>query len=164
MQQIDSLGPQARPVTTLFMLSSVDGKISSGADDSMDFDKDLPKIHGVREGLHQYHEIEQTTDPWSLCSGRTQAKIGANVKQLEKSMVADVNFVVLDNYHLTKYGVEYLCSRYYRVFVITTNCNHPSHFVACDNLEILAYDSFRLGDVLHDLYDVYGCEKLTIQI
>ena len=71
-----------RPVTTLFMLMSVDGKISTGASDDRDMDKDLPGIPGVAEGLHQYYEIEQTTDLWSLNSGRVQAKMG--VKQTGK--------------------------------------------------------------------------------
>ena len=61
-----------RPITTLFMLMSVDGKISTGATDDLDIDKDFPKIAGVREGLHQYYEIEQTTDLWSLNSGRVK--------------------------------------------------------------------------------------------
>lgn len=51
-----------RPITTLFMLMSVDGKISTGGTDRLDMDQDLPAIDGVREGLHQYYEIEQTTD------------------------------------------------------------------------------------------------------
>lgn len=51
-----------RPIITLFMLMSVDGKISTGATDDLDVDKDFPEIVGVREGLHQYYEIEQTTD------------------------------------------------------------------------------------------------------
>lgn len=63
-----------RPITTLFMLMSVDGKISTGATDDLDVDKDFPKIMGVQEGLHQYYEIEQTTDLWSLNSGRVQEK------------------------------------------------------------------------------------------
>ena len=42
-----------RPVTTLFMLMSVDGKISTGSTDELDFDRDLPRLPGVREGLHQ---------------------------------------------------------------------------------------------------------------
>ena len=33
-----------RPITTLFMLMSVDGKISTGATDDLDVDKDFPKI------------------------------------------------------------------------------------------------------------------------
>ena len=63
-----------RPITTLFMLMSVDGKISTGATDELDVDKDFPKITGVSEGLHQYYEIEQTTDLWSLNTGRVQEK------------------------------------------------------------------------------------------
>lgn len=65
-----------RPITTLFMLMSVDGKISTGSTDKMDFDLDLPKIAGVKEGLHQYYEIEQTTDLWSFNTGRVYEKIG----------------------------------------------------------------------------------------
>lgn len=65
-----------RPVTTLFMLMSVDGKISTWATDDLDVDKDFPKIAGVNDGLHQYYEIERTTDLWSLNSGRVQAKMG----------------------------------------------------------------------------------------
>ena len=49
-----------RPITTLFMLMSVDGKISTGATDELDVDRDFPQIAGLREGLHQYYEIEQT--------------------------------------------------------------------------------------------------------
>ena len=44
-----------RPITTLFMLSSVDGKISTGATDNLDVDKDFPQIAGVKEGLAQYY-------------------------------------------------------------------------------------------------------------
>ena len=42
-----------RPMTTLFMLMSVDGKISTGATDDFDVDRDFPQLAGVREGLHQ---------------------------------------------------------------------------------------------------------------
>ncbi len=47
---------------TLFMLASVDGKISTGGTDGLDFDKVFPHITGIREGLRQYYEIEQTND------------------------------------------------------------------------------------------------------
>ena len=46
-----------RPITTLFLLQSVDGKITTGASDALDFDRDFPRIPGLREGLHQYYEI-----------------------------------------------------------------------------------------------------------
>lgn len=71
-----------RPVTTLFMLMSVDGKISTGATDEMDVDRDFPQIAGLKEGLHQYYEIEQTTDLWSFNTGRVQAKMGSNTKEM----------------------------------------------------------------------------------
>ena len=88
-----------RPITTLFMLSSVDGKISTGATDELDVDQDFPKIEGVKEGLHQYYDIEQTTDLWSLNSGRVQAKMGVNHKPLPNK--GPVSFVLIDNHHLT---------------------------------------------------------------
>lgn len=97
-----------RPVTTLFMLSSVDGKISTGVSDVLDVDCDFPKLKGVREGLHQYYEIERTTDLWSLNSGRVQEKIGVNRKEFPDK--TPVSFVVIDNKHLTKHGVRYFCS------------------------------------------------------
>ena len=97
-----------RPITTLFMLMSVDGKISTGATDNLDLDRDLPKIAGVQEGLHQYYEIEQTTDLWSLNSGRVQAKLGVNTKEMPDK--TPVSFVIIDNDHLNKNGVLYFCS------------------------------------------------------
>ena len=74
-----------RPLTTLFMLMSVDGKISTGATDELDVDRDFPKIDGVREGLRQYYEIEQTTDLWSFNTGRVQEKMGVNTKEIPSS-------------------------------------------------------------------------------
>lgn len=74
-----------KPYVTLFMLSSVDGKISTGSGDTLDFDKDLPNIGGdVSKGLYQYYDIEQTTDLWSLNSGRVMNKMGVNRKPFFK--------------------------------------------------------------------------------
>ena len=70
-----------RPITTLFMLESLDGKISSGSSDNLDADKDFYRIDGVKEGLHQYYELEQETDIFSLNTGRVMAKIGVNEKK-----------------------------------------------------------------------------------
>lgn len=89
-----------RPITTLFMLMSVDGKISTGATDDLDVDKDFPKIKGVNEGLHQYYEIEQTTDLWSFNSGRVQEKMGVNKKKIPRK--TPVSFVVIDNKSYTR--------------------------------------------------------------
>ncbi len=48
-----------KPETTLFLLISVDGKISTGDTDEMDVDKDYPKIKGIKEGLYQYYDLEK---------------------------------------------------------------------------------------------------------
>ena len=57
-----------KPITTLFMLMSVDGKVSTGAVDELDVDREFPRINGMKEGVYQYYEIEKTTDLWSLNS------------------------------------------------------------------------------------------------
>ena len=150
-----------RPITTLFMLTSVDGKISTGATDNMDVDSDFPKIAGVREGLHQYYEIEQTTDLWSLNSGRVQKKMGVNEKPMpEKS---PVSFVMVDSSHLTESGIRYFCALSQKFVLITTNEKHPAYNVEADNLGIIYQRELSLTDALTKLKAEYGCDRLTIQ-
>ena len=150
-----------RPVTTLFMLSSLDGKISTGATDELDVDRDFPTLAGVCEGLHQYYEIEQTTDLWSLNTGRVQAKMGVNHKPLpEKS---PVSFVLVDNRHLTEAGVRYFCALSQTFVLITTNKKHPAFGVCEDNLHIIFQQELSLSDALSQLKSEFGCERLTVQ-
>jgi len=58
-----------RPTTTLFLIESLDGKISTGDTDEMDTDKDFRVIAGIKEGLQQYYEIEKYTDIISFNTG-----------------------------------------------------------------------------------------------
>ena len=150
-----------RPITTLFMLMSVDGKISTGSNDTLDFDQDLPKINGVSEGLNQYYEIEQTTDLWSLNSGRVQAKIGVNSKPIPEKTV--VSFVIIDNNHLEESGVRYFCKLSKEFVLVTTNKNHPAFKVKEDNLHIIYQEELSLKEVLYKLKNDFNCERLTIQ-
>ncbi len=150
-----------RPVTTLFMLMSVDGKISTGASDSLDVDKDFPKITGMKEGLHQYYEIEQTTDLWSLNSGRVQAKIGINTAAMPNK--TPVSFVVMDNKHLKEHGVRYFCALSKQFVLVTSNKKHPAFDVKADNLHIICQNQLSLKDVLAKLKSEYGCGRITIQ-
>ena len=150
-----------RPITTLYMLMSVDGKISTGATDDMDVDKDLPKIEGVREGLHQYYEIEQTTDLWSFNTGRVQAKMGVNEKPFQKK--SPVSFVILDNHHLTEHGVQYFCAFSKDFVLITTNPEHPAFGVEAENLHIILQKELSLENMLKMLKSDFGCESITIQ-
>ena len=150
-----------RPITTLFMLMSVDGKISTGATDGFDVDKDFPKIAGVQEGLHQYYEIEQTTDLWSLNSGRVQKKMGVNSKEMPNK--SSVSFVIIDNHHLTKQGVRYFCARSKEFVLVTSNADHPAFQVNEDNLHIICQRKLSLSDALAKLKSEYGCQRITIQ-
>ena len=150
-----------RPITTLFMLMSVDGKISTGATDEMDVDRDLPQIIGLKEGLHQYYEIEQTTDLWSFNTGRVQAKMGVNTSEMPEK--TPVSFVLLDNHHLNEHGVRYFCARSRQFVLITTNQDHPAFHVQADNLHIILQEELSLAAALMILKERFGCERLTVQ-
>lgn len=150
-----------RPITTLFMLMSVDGKISTGDSDALDVDKDFPKIQGLKEGLVQYYEIEQTTDLWSFNTGRVQEKMGANEKPFPQK--TPVSFVLLDNTHLTEHGVRYFCARSKEFVLFTSNKNHPAYGVKEENLHILYQEKPDLKEGLEWLYKNFACERLTIQ-
>ncbi|MBR2240239.1 MAG: dihydrofolate reductase family protein [Clostridia bacterium] len=155
-----------RPITTLFMLESLDGKISTGNNDKLDADKDLCKINGVKEGLHQYYELEQETDLFSLNTGKVMAKIGVNDRKQYHEKIDAVTFVIIDNKpHLNENGIDYLCHWVGKVILVTTNKNHIAFNLTnkYDNLEILEYDSLDLNKLLEDLYTKYNAEQLTIQ-
>ena len=150
-----------RPVTTLFMLMSADGKISTGASDELDVDRDFPVIDGLKEGLHQYYEIEQTTDLWSFNTGRVQEKMGVNRK--EPPAKSPVSFVILDNQHLTQEGVLYFCAWAKEFVLITRNKSHPAFEIKEENLHIIFQDTINLKDALIQLKSEYSCERLTVQ-
>ncbi len=140
---------------------SVDGKISTGSTDELDVDRDFPKIEGVKEGLHQYYEIEQTTDLWAFNTGRVQAKMGVNEKALPAK--TPVSFVLLDNHHLTKQGVRYFCALAKQIVVITSNKDHPAFRVDESNLAFIYQEKPSVKEALECLKREYGCERLTVQ-
>lgn len=156
----------ARPITTLFMLESLDGKISTGSSDNFDVDKDFCEIDGVKEGLYQYYELEQETDVFSLNTGRVMAKIGVNDKKEYHDKIDVVTFIIIDNKpHLNETGIDYLCHWVGRVLLVTTNREHCAFGLKdrYDNLEILFYDTLDLNKLMEDLYNNYGVDRLTIQ-
>ena len=154
-----------RPITTLFMLESLDGKINSGNNDELDADKDWCQIHGVKEGLYQYYDLETTTDFYSLNTGRVMAKIGVNEKK-ELHEKVDVRFIIIDNKpHLNKDGINYLCHWVEKLVLVTTNRNHIAFSLKekYDNLDIIYYDELNLTKLLSDIKVKYNAEKITIQ-
>ena len=156
-----------RTYNTLFLLQSLDGKISTGIGDKMDFDKDLTKIKGLSEGLQQYYDLEQKTDLCSLNSGKVQAKIGVNQRSLIQVLRLPVSFVVIDNEpHLNEHGCEYFALRSDKFIVVTTNENHPALKVAekYDNVFILKYKvSIDFKNMFCKLYHDLEIPVITIQ-
>lgn len=121
------------------MLSSVDGKISTGDVDERDVDKDFPNIKGVKEGLQQYYDLEQKTDIVSFNSGLVQAKVGVNSRPVRKNKIG-CTFVVVDNKpHLNAYGVKWYLKSSRGLVLVTTNKNHPAFKIKEDNLKIVYY-------------------------
>lgn len=154
-----------RPITTLFMLESLDGKINSGNSDNLDADKDWCQIEGVKEGLHQYYEIEATTDYYSLNTGRVMAKIGINDRK-EYHEKVDISFIIIDNKpHLNEHGIDYLCNWVEKLILVTTNKNHIAFSLKekYENLDILYYEVLDLKTLLTDMKQKYNSEKITIQ-
>lgn len=154
-----------KPTNTLFMLMSLDGKINSGDTDELDVDRDWCKIDGVKEGIHQYYEIEKTTDWYSLNTGRTMAKIGVNGRK-EKPEKIDCRFIIIDRKpHLNENGVEYLCNWVDTLFLVTNNKNHPAYKLVnkFNNLKILYYEHIDLVKMMEDLKENYDVERITIQ-
>ena len=153
-----------RPKTTLYMIMSLDGKISTGDTDILDFDKDLPKINGVKEGLQQYYDIEKKTDICSFNTGRVMAKIGLNTRtDLPKRM--PVTFVIVDNKpHLTESGVKYLSNWTKRIIIVTTNKLHPANTMDLDNLKVIKYSkTINFNNLFEKLKKDFGVNRVTIQ-
>ncbi len=155
-----------RPITTLFMLESLDGKINSGNSDALDVDRDWKNIPGLKEGLQQYYDIESNTDVFSLNTGRVMAKIGVNERESDPEKMDVMTFVIIDNApHLNEKGIDYLCRWVGRLILVTTNPEHPAYGLQdkYNNLVILGYEKLDLGQVLTDVYEKFGAERLTIQ-
>jgi 2,5-diamino-6-(ribosylamino)-4(3H)-pyrimidinone 5'-phosphate reductase len=149
--------------TTLFMLMSFDGKISTGSSDERDFDKDLPNIVGAKEGLQQYYELEKKTDRFSFNTGRVMAKVGWNDEKanIEKLPVV---FVVVDNKpHLTARGVENLIKRTEKLYIVTTNEFHPALKMSSDQLEVITYSETIDFANLFERLAQKGAKTMTIQ-
>lgn len=151
-----------KPKTTLFMLTSVDGKISTGRNIKRDTDLDFHRIYGVLEGIEQYYNLEKETDLHSVNTGLVMAKIGANEKFKDMTFMS---FIIFDNTHLKKTGVENLANNLKTLYLITSNKNHPA-FLCTDksNLEIIYYENeINFEELFITFKEKYDIDKITIQ-
>ncbi|MFX1417497.1 MAG: dihydrofolate reductase family protein [Promethearchaeota archaeon] len=154
-----------RPETTLFLMQSLDGKISTGDVDERDQEIDFPKIKGIREGNYQYYEFLFRTERHALISGKVLAKIGVNFREKADDH-KDVNQIIIDRKpHLTKKGVKYLIESFKSIYIVTNNKHHPAfEFSNEKGLIIIYYPShIDLKDLFERLKQEYKIEKVSIQ-
>lgn len=153
-----------RPTTTLFMIMSLDGKISTGSTDIMDFDKNLAKVKGLREGYWQYKALEQKTDIVSLNTGRVMEKIGVNTRK-DKPKKIPCTFVIIDNKpHLNKQGLKYLTEWTKGVILVTTSKKLQQLAKSFETITVLYYkNSVDLKNLFTKLKADFNINKVTIQ-
>jgi len=155
-----------RAETTLCLVVSLDGKITTGSTDNMDSDLDWKRIVGVKEGFAQYYEVEQALGPNYLNSGRVLEKVGFNSRKGVPKKES-LKFVVIDRKpHLNRKGINYLCSWLEKLFIVTNNPRHPAFKLEddYDNIETIYYgNEIDLGDLLLKLRMRHKIEKITIE-
>lgn len=157
----------SRAETILLLLMSVDGKITSGESDDLDSDRDWQRIRGVKEGLHQYYQIEWSTAVNSLSTGRVMAKIGLNSRTEVPEKDERLTFFIIDRKpHLNENGVRYLAQWVGKLFIVTNNPSHPAFSAksSYENIEAIFYSKdVDLSDLLVKIKQKYGIEHLTIE-
>ena len=155
-----------RAETTLCLVISLDGKITTGSTDNLDSDLDWKRIVGVKEGFAQYYQVEQLLGPNYLNSGRVLEKVGFNDKK-EVPEKEPLKFVVVDRKpHLNKHGMNYLCNWLEKLFIVTNNPKHPAFELKSeyDNIEIIYYETdVDFADLLVKLRKHHKIEKITIE-
>jgi len=155
-----------RAETTLCLVVSLDGKITTGSTDNLDSDLDWKRIVGVKEGFSQYYKVEQSLGPNYLNSGRVLEKVGFNNKK-EVPQKEPLIFVVVDRKpHLNRNGIDYLCKWLKKLFIVTNNPNHPAFELKgkYGNLEIIYYETeIDFADLLVKIKKNHKIGKITIE-
>lgn len=148
------------------MISSLDGKISSGDTDKVDVDQDWKSIKGVKEGLYKYYDLEKKTDMVSFNTGKVMAKVGVNSRKPTKDAIP-VRFVLVDNKpHLKASGLKYLSSWLKHVYIVTSNKKHPAFALQdkVDNISVIYYKGkINFKDLFKKLKKEYAVKRMTIQ-
>jgi len=157
------------PINKLFLLQSLDWKINpwnTGDTEKLSQGREFSKIKWLKEWIMQYYELEQNTDLHSLNTWRVMKKIWINNKNTKISIYSEVSFIIIDSKHLNKIWVKNLASRLKKLYIVTTNKNHPAFLLQKDfeNIEILFYENkIDFTDMMQKLKQNYKIDKITIQ-
>ena len=154
-----------RSVNTLFMLMSLDGRISSGASDDYDLEDSILKIPEIAKGLQQYYDLEQQTDLWSFNTARTLTKVTSTNynERTELRAKIPVSFILVDNQqHFNRTAIKYLSNWLQKVVIVTTKTDYETF--GYENVSVIHYDDkIDFHDLFEQLYEKFGVEKVTIQ-
>lgn len=151
-----------RPITTVFMLQSIDGKISFNNTGRLDFDDRIPMLKWSAKGLDHYYAAELSMDDTTLISGKTLEIVGWNEKVVSENK--ELTLVVIDNNHLTREGLLRLHNSNRRIILVTRRLWY------LENMDKLPYDVIyyredkcSIADILDVLYKKYGIKYVTVQ-
>lgn len=157
------------PINTLFILQSLDWKINPWDSwDSEDLSpwREMTKIVWTREWIQQYYDLEMETDLHSLNSWRAMKSIWINREDFILNVYSEVSFIIIDSSHLNEIWVSNLAKWLKKLYLLTTNLNHPVFEVQKNfkNIEIFFYkDRVDFVDLMNKLKNVYKIENITIQ-
>lgn len=147
-----------KPVTTLFMLMSLDGKINTGSG--------IDNLNESSEFIKLATNKDSSTDVCSLNTGKVMKIIGINEKTEIPEKSSSKSVIIDKNLDLTENGINYLCHLSDTVFLITNTKEHPAFYVKkyYRNLEILYYENeIDLKEILEKLKTQYKIDQITIQ-
>ncbi len=154
-----------RTINTLFMIMSLDGKISSGATDDFDLESSIQKIPEIGNGLQQYYDLEQQTDLWSFNTARTLTK-ETNTNYNERTEIrakGPVSFILVDNQqHFNETAIKYLSNWLQKVVIVTTKTDYETF--GYENVYVIHYaDKIDFRDLFEQLYEKFDAKNVTIQ-
>lgn len=155
---------RSRPETTLFLINSVDGRITSHDSDPLDPDKNWkrdPKIQAITQPFFDFARGEIHT----VTYGESLARIGIN-ERTEIHPVKDVRLVVIDHEtNLRPSGINYLTHTFHTVYLVSLN-NHPalSQAQTIKNLKVIPQENeLDFSPILTILYKKYHIKQVSIQ-
>lgn len=151
-----------RPVTTMFLPLSVDGRITSHDSDGMDPEKwkQNPRIQAI---LAQFYDFAGG-EVFTVTSGEAMAKLGVN-NRLSQPRPLDFNLVVIDRPQmLNSHGVRYLSQNVKRLILVTLS-THPAakQRNLPEHVDVISFKSkVDLTELMRRLKEEHQVEQVTI--
>ena len=152
-----------RPQTTLFLIMSVDGRITSHDSDDLDPNKKWKRDPKVRAITQQFYNFA-SGGIHTITSGSSLAKAGINRRTGQPAHL-DINLIVIDHpAHLTHQGVTYLSSSLNRLYFASLK-SHPAlkRPLPANVRPVTFSHRLSLSQLMHRLKTKHQVEAVSIQ-